>query len=287
MKLAVAGLVPADFRAVDDAVARNIRASGFVGCSITFQDPPSVLESEVDKLRDTLHRAGVAIAQTNALYQALVNPDKTLRQEGIAAVHAAVRIAKRLQGDMLYIRPGSLNPRGHWWPHPDNHKPETIDRLVASLRAITPLAEDLGVTLAIEGHTVSPLSTPQLVRQVIERVGSPLLMFNCDPVNFVSSVQDVYHSRRVIDGLYDNVGDRTWTVHAKDMTIEDRHVIHISEVVIGRGYMDMGYCLERFQAVRPHGYVLIEHLPDDQIPEAREALLRQAEQYAIRWEDAL
>jgi sugar phosphate isomerase/epimerase len=287
MKLAVAGLMPADFRNVDDEVARQIRAAGFVGCSCLFPDPMGTTDREVDRLRDTLHRAGVAVAQTNAFYQSLVNPDPHLRREGIEAQQAAVHICQRLQGEMLYVRPGSLNLRGHWWPHPDNHKPETIDRLVDSLQAIAPVAEDAGVTLAIEGHTVSPLDTPQKVREVIDRVASPALKFNCDPVNFVSNVQDVYHSRRVIDSLFEALGSLTWTVHAKDMTIEDRHVIHISEVVIGRGYMDMGYCLQRFQAVRPGGYVLIEHLPDDQIPEARDSLLQAAERAGIVWQEAL
>jgi sugar phosphate isomerase/epimerase len=285
MKLAVAGLLPADFRNVDDEVARRVAAAGFVGCSCFFPDPMATTDREVDRLRETLHSAGVAVAQTNAFYQSLVNPD--LRREGVNALKAAVAICRRLQGDMLYVRPGSLNPGGHWWPHPDNHKPETIDRLVDSLQAVAPVAEDAGVTLAIEGHTVSPLNTPQQVRDVIERVGSAALKFNCDPVNFVSNVQDVYHSRRVIDALFDNLGPLTWTVHAKDMAIEDRHVVHISEVVIGRGSMDMGYCLQRFQAVRPHGYVIIEHLSDEQIPEARDSLLQAAARAGIVWQDAL
>jgi sugar phosphate isomerase/epimerase len=286
MKLAVAGLLPADPLAVDDEVARRVRSAGFVGCSCTFPDPTAPTARDLDRLRDTLNRAGVAVAQTNAQYQALVNPDEGLRRLGVSQFHAAVRICRRLRGDMVYVRPGSLNPNGHWWPHPENHLPQTIDRLVSSLREIVPVAEDAGVIVAIEGHTVSPLDTPQLVREVIERVGSPSLKFNCDPVNFVSSVQDVYHTRRVVDRLFDTLGDLTWTMHAKDVDIEDRHVIHISEVVIGRGRMDMAYCLQRFQAVRPDGYVIIEHLPDELIPEARDSLLRAAEEAGISWQDA-
>lgn len=284
MKLAVAGLLPADLRNVDDEVARRVRAAGFVGCSCFFTDPTTPTVAELDRLRDTLHRAGVAVAQTNARYECLVNPDESLRKQGIATLQAAVKVCQRLQGDNLYVRPGSMHPDGHWFPHPDNYKPETIDRLVDSLRQVASAAEDAGVTLAIEGHTVSPLDTPQTVREVIDRVGSPALKFNYDYVNFVSCVQDVYNSRRVIDRLFDTLGDVTWAVHAKDADIEDRHVIHISEVVMGRGRMDLGYMLQRFEAARPEGYVIIEHLSDDKIPEARDALLKAAEAAGVNWE---
>lgn len=224
MRLATTGLLPADLRRLDDEAARRLRAAGFVGCSCFFPDPTAPTPAELDQLRDTLLRAGVGVAQVNGRYETLVNPDEGLRRQGIATLQAAVQVCRRLRGDNLYVRPGSLNPGGHWWPHPENHSPATLDRLVDSLRQVATVAEDAGVTLAVEGHTVSPLDTPALVREVIDRVGSPALKFNCDPVNFVSNVQDVYHSRRVLDALFDTLGDVTWAVHAKDMVLEDRHV---------------------------------------------------------------
>ncbi|HXF64150.1 MAG TPA: sugar phosphate isomerase/epimerase family protein [Caldilineaceae bacterium] len=285
VRLATTGLLPADLRRLDDEAAHRLRAAGFVGCSCFFPDPTAPTPIELDRLRDTLRRAGVGVAQVNGRYETLVNPDEGLRRQGIAALQAAVQVCRRLRGDNLYVRPGSLNPGGHWWPHPENHSPATIDRLVDSLRQVATVAEDAGVTLAVEGHTVSPLDTPALVREVIDRVGSPALKFNCDPVNFVSNVQDVYHSRRVLDALFDTLGDVTWAVHAKDMALEDRHVVHISEVVMGRGRMDLGYMLLRFQAARPEGYVIVEHLPDELIPEARDALLAAGAEVGITWHD--
>jgi sugar phosphate isomerase/epimerase len=285
MRLATTGLLPADLRQVDDDVAQRLRAAGFVGCSCFFPDPSAPTVTELDRLRETLWRAGVGVAQVNGRYECLVNPDERLRRAGIATLQAAVQVCQRLRGDNLYIRPGSLNPGGHWWPHPENHSLATLERLVDSLRQVAVAAEDAGVALAVEGHTVSPLDTAAVVREVIDRVGSPALKFNCDPVNFVAGVQDVYHTRRVLDDLFDTLGDVTWAVHAKDMEVEDRHVVHISEVVMGRGHMDLGYMLQRFQRVRPEGYVIVEHLPDELIPEARDALLAAGEQAGITWHD--
>jgi sugar phosphate isomerase/epimerase len=286
MRLATTGLLPADLRQVDDSVAQRLRAAGFVGCSCFFADPTAPTPAELDELRETLWRNGVGVAQVNGRYESMVNPDEGARRAGIATYRLLIDICARLQGDNVYVRPGSMNPGGHWWPHPDNHSPATLDRLVDSLQQIAHMAEDAGVVIVAEGHTVSPLNTAATVREVFARVGSPALKFNCDPVNFVANVQEVYHSRRVLDDLFDTLGDLNWAVHAKDMAVEDRHVVHISEVVMGRGHMDLGYMLQRFAAARPDGYVIVEHLPDDLIPEARDALLAAASKVGSVWHDA-
>lgn len=285
MRLATTGYMPRDLRRVDDATAERLRSHGFVGVSCVFQDPTTFTPDELDRLRTTLQRHGVGVAQVNARYEALVSRDDDRRAQGIATLRAAVDVCARLQGDNLYVRPGSLHDEGHWWPHPENHHPITLDRLVDSLRQVAATAEDAGVILAIEGHTVSPLNTAATVREVIDRVGSPALKFNVDPVNFVSCVQEVYHSRRVLDDLFDTLGDVTWAMHAKDMALEKKLVVHISEVIMGRGHMDLAYMLQRLQRVRHDAYVIVEHLPDEDIPEATNALLAAATQAGIEWQD--
>jgi sugar phosphate isomerase/epimerase len=284
MKLATTGLVPKNILDFSGETAQELRAAGFIGCSCFFPDATLPGERELDRLRDTMRRGDIGVAQVNGRYEALVNPDEHLRREGIATLIAAVKVCRRLGGDNLYVRPGSLNPRGHWWPHRDNYLAATYDRLVDSLRQVSAAAEDAEVTLAIEGHTVSPLNTAAAVREIVDRVGSPALKFNSDPVNFISNVQEVYNSRRVIDDLFDTLGGVTWCLHAKDMDLEDRLVVHIAEVVMGRGQMDLGHTLRRFQEARPDGYVIVEHLPDDLIPEARDALLAAAEKVGVSWE---
>ena len=278
--------MPADLREVDDAVAQRVRAAGFVGCACFFAEPTAPTVADLDRLREILWRNGVGVAQVNGRYESMVNPDEDARQEGITTYRALIEVCARLQGDNVYVRPGSMNPGGHWWPHIDNHSEATIDRLVDSLKQISRSAEDAGVVIVVEGHTVSPLNTAAVVREVIDRVGSPALKFNCDPVNFVSNVQEVYHSRRVLDDIFDTLGELNWAVHAKDMAVEDRHVVHISEVVMGRGHMDLGYMLQRFERARPEGYVIVEHLPDNLIPEARDALLAAGQKVGIKWQDA-
>jgi sugar phosphate isomerase/epimerase len=282
MKLGVAGMLPADLRQVDAAAADRVRAAGFTGVSCFFPDPAAWTAAELERLRAALAAAGVAVAQVNARYECLVNPDEARRRDGVAALRTAVSAAQALAGATLYVRPGGLNPAGPWLPHPENHRPETIDRLVRSLQEVAPAAEAAGVRLAIEGHVLSPLDTPARVREVIDRVTSPALGFNVDPVNFVGGLADAYHSAGLLDRLFDTLGDVTWAAHVKDFVVEDRLVLHIDETVPGRGRLDLEHFFRRFVAAAPDGWVLIEHLPDELIPEARDACLAAA-RAGITW----
>ncbi|MEX1018863.1 MAG: sugar phosphate isomerase/epimerase family protein [Litorilinea sp.] len=283
MRLATTGFLPGDLRTLEPAHVQKVRQEGFVGCCCRFADFAAPTTDELHKIRDIIAGEGVGIAQVNGQYEGMVNPDESRRQAGIATFRQAIQVCATLQGDNLYVRPGSINPRGHWTPHPDNHLPATIDRLVDSLTQVTRTAEDAGVILTIEGHVLSPLNTVAMVREVLDRVGSPMLKFNVDPVNFVRGLHDVYDSRPLLDELYDTLGDVAWVVHAKDVDVEDRLVMHIAEVVIGRGRMDVGYYMQRFEAIKPEGYFIIEHLPDDLIPEARDSVLATAEKLGIAW----
>jgi sugar phosphate isomerase/epimerase len=141
------------------------------------------------------------------------------------------------------------------------------------------------VPLGIEGHVVSPLDTPERVREAIERVGSPAMRFNADPVNFVGTLADVYDSAPLLNRLFDLLGPFTVAAHAKDVDVEDRHVLHIREVVIGEGRLDQETFLRRFEAACPDGFVLIEHLPDDRVPKAKAALDAAARRAGLRWKE--
>jgi sugar phosphate isomerase/epimerase len=193
--------------------------------------------------------------------------------------------AATLGADSIYVRPGSLNPNGPWTPHSDNHTPETRERLIESLIALAPLAEATGVPLALEAHVVSPLNTVAVVREVLDRVASPWLRFNADPVNLIGTLDQAYRNTAVLNDLFDQVGEAVICAHAKDVTVGERLVLHIDECVPGQGLLDQETFLRRFEACCPRGAVLIEHLPAERVPEARRALLEFAARAGLRFEE--
>jgi sugar phosphate isomerase/epimerase len=200
-------------------------------------------------------------------------------------LEALCRAGRSLDAETVYVRPGGLNPRGHWYAHPDNHTPQTFDHLVDSLRKVSATAAAEGMRLAIEGHVLSVLDTPRSVRNLLDAVGSPALKFNVDAVNFVGTVRDVHNTRPVIKELFDLLGKDTIAAHMKDLALQDDLVVHIQEVVIGTGRLDQEYYLQLLQQNCPDIYCLIEHLPEEKIPAARTGLLNAAAKAGISLDD--
>jgi len=276
LKLGVAGLLPGNWRHIDRGATERVRNAGFLGASLFIDRPLEASLDEVRNVKKVFIDSGLEVAQANGWYEALVDPDPVKRLEGIKGLTALVRIGIEVGAPTTYVRPGGLNPKGHWFAHPDNHLPQTFDRLVDSLKQVCKFAESDGMTLAIEGHVLSVLDTPQRIRNLLDAVNSPALKFNTDPVNFIGSLEDAYDTTRMLNELFDMLGVDTVAGHAKDVAIQEKLVLHIDEVLLGTGNLDYGLFLTRFEAFCPDAYMLIEHLPDEKVPLARKALLEQA-----------
>jgi sugar phosphate isomerase/epimerase len=294
MKLGIAGIGPdpnpeiprllPPWQLFDEQAAERILQHGFSGTALYVGEPLAVDWDVVGRVGEICRQAGLDIPQANGRYNDLVTPDDAARAEGIRAFQALLRIGRAWDVQSVYVRPGGLNPRGSWWPHPQNRAPETFDRLVNSLRQVCRTAEAEGVTIGIEGHVLSVLYSVQRVRDVLDAVGSPALKFNLDPVNFIGSVEDVYDTRRVINELFAQLGADVVALHAKDCALQDALVLHIDEVIPGQGTMDYELLLTRFQESCPNGYVLIEHLNQDQTPAAQSAILAAAQRAGLKFD---
>src|SRR5262249_33804446 len=147
MKLATEGFMPSDWYEIAESTAEAILKAGFAGVSIIFPDPLDADLDDVQRVKQSLDSVGLGVAQANGRYECWVNPDPATRALAIDGLKKSIRIGRLLEANVAYVRPGSLNPRGHWWPHPENHSPRTFDRLVDSLKQACPLAEAEGVIL--------------------------------------------------------------------------------------------------------------------------------------------
>jgi sugar phosphate isomerase/epimerase len=281
MKLGVSGMLPGDWRMIDGNATRRVRDAGFLGAQLFINKPLEADPRDIERVKSAFHESDLEICQANGWYEALVNPDDEIRAEGVRGLQALTRIGRMVNAPTTYVRPGGVNPRGHWYAHPDNHSVQTFDRLVDSLKKVGRVAQAEGMILAIEGHVLSPLDSPQRIRDVLDAVASPALKFNTDPVNFIGTVKDVHDTRQILNQLFDMVGPDTVAGHAKDVTILDALVVHIEEVLIGNGTLDYSLFLTRFQEFNPDGYLMVEHLPDEKVPLARKALVEKAQAIGI------
>ena len=287
MLLGVAGLVPGDWKSIDGAVLDNVAQHGFKTVQIRVDDPQSIKDKDIVRLKSMFDSRGFPMPQTVGNYGGdLIAEDENVRKNEIKFVKRMINVSSRLGSPNTYLRPGSLNPKGGWTPHPKNHSTEVWDQLVDSTKQICNVAENEGMMIAVEGGTVCPVDTPQKMKDLIDDVGSKNLGLNMDPVNFIGSLDIAYDTTALINEFYALIPDRILGAHAKDFTVVDSLLPHFEESIIGQpeSMLDNEALLLGLQKVNPKAHVLVEHLPDDKIPLAATGIRDIAERIGIKWD---
>ena len=287
MYLGTVGYHRGDWLQLTTEASAKAAGEGFSVINTPVAAVAEVSEAEVARYRDLLAEHGLRPGQVNGRYGGgLVSADAPVREAAIAFVSHLCRLAARVGAPDVYFRPGSMNPRGAWLPHPQNRDSAVFDRLVDSATQVCRVAEQEGVRLAVEGGVVSPLHSPRRLRDFFDAVGSPALGYNQDPVNLIGSLELAYDSGALIEECFGLLGPLTVGAHLKDFTLVEALLLRFEEADIGHGMLDHGALLRGMQEHCPDAHLLIEHIPDDRFPAARSAILRYAEEVGITWSDA-
>ena len=277
MRFGVLGVIWGDWTDVTHETVAFARELGFSGIGAHLTAPASTVSHEVAaRVRASIDGNGLEFLQVWGPYPSIISADEEVRRRGVEGARDIARLAARLGVPASGIRPTSHNPRGDWWPHPENHSQASEDRLVRSIDEVLEVAVPLGVAIVLEKHATSTLDSAQRVKRVIERTDPRHVRVNIDPANFVADLATAFDPTPMVNELFDVLGEHCATVHVKDYDLEDRFIVHISEAVPGTGMMDLDTVLRRTAALGPESYAIVEHLPLGQIGQAKRHLAERA-----------
>ncbi len=269
MRLGVVGMTPADFRTISAQHLDAIQALDLTG--VGFHAPGDQLAqisaAECSQVRQTFAAAGMDLVQFGIGYRdRLFDPDAATRDRVVNVIARGVDVAAALGAQACLIRTGSLSPRGSYSPARENHSAESRARLVETLRRVADHAEAAGQTVVIETHLLTIMDSPETNRDVITAVGSQRLTVVMDFVNHFQTLAQVYQSTDRLNHIFDLMGPIAPVGHFKDIRPGEGLVLHLDEAIPGEGELDLITALRRWQAIRPDGYMLLEHLPNEQYP---------------------
>jgi sugar phosphate isomerase/epimerase len=277
MRFGVLGVIWSDWTDVTIESVAFARELGFSGMGAHLTVPAAtVTDAVADNVRASIDANGLEFLQIWGPYPSIISPDDEVRRRGVEGARDIVRLAARLGVPGSGIRPTSHNPRGDWWPHPENHSQASEDRLVRSIDEVLEVAVPLGVGIVLEKHATSTLDSAQRVKRVIERTDPRHVRVNIDPANFVADLATAFDPTPMVNELFDVLGEHCATVHVKDYALEDRFIVHIDEAIPGTGMMDLDTVLRRTAALGPDCYAIVEHLPLGQIGQAKGHLTERA-----------
>jgi sugar phosphate isomerase/epimerase len=277
MRFGVLGVIWSDWTDVTYESVAFARELGFSGLGAHLTVPASTISDEVAaNVRACIDGNGLDFFQLWGPYPTIISEDEDVRRAGVEGARDIVRLAARLGVPESGVRPTSHNPRGDWWPHPENYSTASEDRLVRSISEIAETATAEGVDIVLEVHATSTLDTVERVKRVIERTDPEHVKVNIDTVNFVRDLPTACDPTPMINEFFDVLGPHCATVQIKDFYLEDRFVVHISETIPGTGMMDIDTVLQRTAELDPEMYAVIEHLPVSQIGLAKTNLTERA-----------
>ncbi len=284
MRLGIVGMLPGDFRGFTNKQMETIRALKFTGFGFHFSsdDVFDVMTEDCEKYNQFMVGEDLDPVQFAITYrECLFDPDPAVRESITSRINRGAEIARQINAHAYLIRPGSLNPDGSWTSHRDNHLPESMERLIGTLKSIARKAEAEGVTIIVETHAISIMDSPETCKVVVDAVGSDNLRIVMDYVNHFQTLQQVYNSTERLNHIFDIMGPIAPVAHIKDIKVTNGLVLHLDEEVPDEGEIDLVLALSRFDALYPDGYGLIEHLLMSKIPLANANVRRIAAEHGI------
>jgi sugar phosphate isomerase/epimerase len=284
MRFGMSGcFLPADMDEVTPAMCKRVRELGFTGIFTRFRanDPHTTPKSKAQRLRDLLAGEGLRLYQSTGYWQNMITPDETLRKEAVSTIQAALRLAGWMGARGIDTGPGSMNPAGPWYPHPDNWTDSARRQLVKTLRECLPVAEDAGVFLSLESHQLVTLKTAEITKEILDEVDSPWVRCDYDSANWIT-LETVFDTASALNHHFDLLGRHIVSCHAKDIWIENKLALHLQDGCPGKGNMDFKTLFRRMEDLSPDYPVIAEGNTTEDLPAVSRLFHETARELGIR-----
>ena len=284
MRLCLDSFVPPLDR-ITKGTATWVSELGFSVVGVDLEPALPVDANACRAVREILEGEGVSIGQVWSVGTPLVRPDRGESAAHLQVLRDRVPLAAALGCRVLLTEAGGMHADSPWYPHPENHGEESLDRLIAALKQIAPFAADHGVSVAPEMSLMTILSTVDRTEALMAETDHPGAGVNFDPANILDPLS-LYDSGSFVDDAFDRLGDRIVNVHAKDAAARDVPlIVHLEERPAGQGVLDYGRLLRRASALPDWTCVVVEHLADyGQVEEVRRFLVESADEAGVRFE---
>jgi sugar phosphate isomerase/epimerase len=83
-----------------------------------------------------------------------------------------------------------------------------------------------------------------------------------DPINLINCPRRYYDNTRLLIESIRLLGPHIRSCHAKDVTLSDKHLVHLDECRPGLGALDFPTYLRELSRLDPDTPLMLEHLPN-------------------------
>ncbi len=247
-----------------------LRRKGYTAayCPVGPEAPDDVVRAYETAARD----AGIVIAETGAWSNPLARDDAE-RQAALAKCRDMLALADRIGARCCVNIAGSVGPIWHG-PDPADLTEETFDRIVETVRSIIDAVRPTRTFYCLETMQWLYPDSADSYRRLLEAVDRPQFGVHFDPVNLVNCPDRYFHTGRLITGFVDQLGRHIRSCHAKDVTMGNDALVHLSETRPGLGNLDYRTLLAELARLDPQVPLMMEHLATEAEYDQAAAYLR-------------
>lgn len=243
------------YKSADEWIG-DVKAIGYK--AVTFPLSPGAASSEIGEYLAAMRENDVVNAEVGAWSNPLCE-DAAERREVIRANVAALELAEETGARCCVNIAGS---RGTVWdgPHRLNMSDETFKMIVANTREIIDAVKPVKTKYSLETMPWIFPDGPESYLRLADAIEREEFGIHLDICNTVNSIDRYFNISEFIDRNFDLLGDKTLSIHLKDIKLSDKLTVHLDEVLPGRGAMDFAKIFKRASALAPDVTLIIEHL---------------------------
>lgn len=134
---------------------------------------------------------------------------------------------------------------------------ENYRLFIRNLARLVEVAESCEVNIGIEPVCTGTVCSPQIMRRVIDDIGSDRVKVILDLSNLLTA-EMIPSQRKILDDSFELLGDRIWALHLKDFAVSDGKKRFAPPT---KGLMDIPYLFEQMSFMERKPDVILDNLP--------------------------
>jgi sugar phosphate isomerase/epimerase len=221
------------------------------------------------RVRQAAATRGLEIASVQATFN-MSHPDPEFRRRGLRRLRRIAEACGALGTSVIAICIGTRDRENMWRHHPDNDTTEAWGDMTSCVREAVRMAEDAGVTLALEPEVTNVVDSPRKARRLLDEIGSPSLKITMDAANLFHA-GELPRMAEVLDEAFALLGSDIILAHAKDLS----HDGEAGHEAAGQGLLDYDRYISLLRRSGFSGPLLLHGLPEEQVGECVAFLKRK------------
>lgn len=156
--------------------------------------------------------------------------------------------------------------KGEIWDggYAENYSEKTWDEIVLCVREFVDEVKPQATCYSLEPMPFMIPDSPEAFRELVRRIDRKSFGVHMDVVNMINSPEKYFNNKAFIEKCFEILGSEILSCHVKDIVLEQKLTLHLSEASVGCGVLDLEtYAALAHEASEDMPFI-IEHLHSDE-----------------------